>query len=443
MERNTAILYSTALCNLKCTYCFINKNPGLKAIDDILAESFADENYYFDFIREYFPSRGDLHELQVWGGETFLHMERVYGVIHKLIGFYPFFRRFFASTNFSYQEWPDKIFGLLEQFRIYKDRRFDVTIQLSLDGPDYITDLTRGNGTTAACLKNYKILLDRVGEIPPNVSLHLAFKPTLSVETMYLLDTKDKLIAYYQFFEDLIDQVMELKCQRLSVNYPIPNIGVPAPAGKKDGEYFAELVKNCRELERENVERHYFQYYVEITPFSTNVRPRDEDSYNYPCFNCGTGSANVGFLPNRRISSCHSGFTDVLDDYERCFLEDPDSAIDGKIFHTTHNKFTHNKAGYKAYERQMGFYNCDGSICRMGCLAGFIRTLAIAGEIEKKYDSEQGALRGAALYQSCTCNCVRDNYMVTGSTTLPPEGMIKLLLNGAIDYIMEDCNVCT
>ncbi|WP_304585033.1 baseplate J/gp47 family protein [Acutalibacter muris] len=79
----------------------------------------------------------------------------------------------------------------------------------------------------------------------------------------------------------------------------------------------------------------------------------------------------------------------------------------------------------------------------MGCLAGFLRTLAIAGEIDDKYATEEGAFHGAELYQSCTCNCLRDNYMVTGSTTLQPEGMIKLLLNGAIDYIMEEKeNVC-
>ena len=46
---------------------------------------------------------------------------------------------------------------------------------------------------------------------------------------------------------------------------------------------------------------------------------------------------------------------------------------------------------------------------------------------------------------------MRDNYMVTGSTSLQPEGMIKLLLNGAVDHIIPDCrkdgeeehNVCS
>lgn len=447
MERTTAVLYSTAVCNLNCTYCYINKNQGLKAIDNVLAESFADPEYYFNFIRDYFPHRGDLLELEVWGAETFLHMERVFPTLHKLIGFYPFFRRFFASTNFSYPDWPDKVLDLLNQFSGYAPRRFDVHLQLSLDGPEHITDQTRGRGVTRLCLQNYDRLLERADEIPENVSLFLAFKPTLSIDTMYQLDTKEEIIEYYRFFEDLIQKVVDLNRCNLNVNYPVPNVGVPVPAGKADGEYFAWLVRNCREIEQETP----FRFYREITPFSTNVRPRDEDTYNYPCFNCGTGSKNVGFLPNRLISSCHNGFVDVLEDYEKHFQANPDSSIDAKLFQPTHNKFTHTEAEYAAYEKQISHYNAPGSLCRMGCLAGFIRTLALAGEIEEKYATEEGAFRGAELYQSCTCNCMRDNYMVTGSTSLQPEGMIKLLLNGAVDHIIPDCrkdgeeehNVCS
>ena len=439
MQRTTAVLYSTAVCNLNCTYCYINKNKGLSAIDRLLAESFSDPDYYFSFIRDYFPHRGDLQNLEVWGAETFLHMERVHPTIHKLVEHYPFFRRFFASTNFSYPEWTDKVFDLLGQFAGYAPRRFEVTLQLSLDGPSHITDATRGQGVTEKCLENFDRLLARAGEIPGNVNLFLAFKPTLSVDAMYALDTKEKIVAYYQFFEGLIQKVADLNLPNLNVNFPVPNIGVPAPASKADGEFFAQLVKHCRELEWENNEKEHFRFYQEITPFSTNVRPKEEATFNYPCFNCGTGSSNLGFLPNRLLSSCHNGFVDLLEDYEANFLANPDSSIDAKLFQPTHSKFTHTEADYAAYERQIAHYNAPESLCRMGCLAGFIRTLALAGEIDGKYATEEGAFHGAELYQSCTCNCLRDNYMVTGSTCLQPEGMIKLLLNGAVEHIMADC----
>ena len=34
--KETLILYTSALCNLKCTYCYIDKNPILKDIDNTL-----------------------------------------------------------------------------------------------------------------------------------------------------------------------------------------------------------------------------------------------------------------------------------------------------------------------------------------------------------------------------------------------------------------------
>ena len=39
-RRRNLILYTTAICNLKCTYCYIDKNPALQKIDKILDESF-------------------------------------------------------------------------------------------------------------------------------------------------------------------------------------------------------------------------------------------------------------------------------------------------------------------------------------------------------------------------------------------------------------------
>ena len=39
-DRYSLVLYTTAVCNLNCRYCFIDKNPALKQIDDYLDKSF-------------------------------------------------------------------------------------------------------------------------------------------------------------------------------------------------------------------------------------------------------------------------------------------------------------------------------------------------------------------------------------------------------------------
>ena len=56
MEKNlfdTCVLYNDSICNLKCRYCYIDKNPALIKIDNLLKESFKGD-YYFNFSKEIF-----------------------------------------------------------------------------------------------------------------------------------------------------------------------------------------------------------------------------------------------------------------------------------------------------------------------------------------------------------------------------------------------------
>ena len=48
----TCVLYDDSICNLKCRYCYIDKNPALLEIDRILADSFKND-YYFNFSKKY------------------------------------------------------------------------------------------------------------------------------------------------------------------------------------------------------------------------------------------------------------------------------------------------------------------------------------------------------------------------------------------------------
>lgn len=63
-DRKTLVLYSTAVCNLKCTYCFIDKNPALQKIDQLLDESYKGD-YYFNFAKQVFPDPNQLEEIQI------------------------------------------------------------------------------------------------------------------------------------------------------------------------------------------------------------------------------------------------------------------------------------------------------------------------------------------------------------------------------------------
>lgn len=443
MDKNnkldTVILYTTGVCNLNCRYCGIDKNESLHFTDKALEESFKGD-YYFNLIKKYLPHKNQLKRLETWGGEPFMHMERVYETLHNCINYYPFFKEMFSSTNFSYPTWNDKFFGLMSQFGQYDYRDFIYSLQLSCDGPEYINDRGRGNGTTKKCLENYKKFVEMLPtHLPSNVTLSIGIKPTLDINTYKELLNKDKIIEYYKFFEDnFIRPIAELNYSNIFISFPIPNMAVPTPATMEDGKNFAKLCKLCREIELEDK---YFEFYKEITPFSTEIIQQDL-TYNYDCHTCGTGTTMIGFLPNNIISACHEGFTEFANNYREL------TAKSNRVNTTTtllDNYLTENKfklcvseEEYKLFHYQMDLFTKEKTTSRLATSTLEICTLAMAGQIDNKYSDQVEALKAAIFMQSHTAFCIKDNIHICGSLTLTPLGMYKLLLNGAMDYIIHD-----
>ena len=66
---------------------------------------------------------------------------------------------------------------MIHQFTKYPYRTFKLAIQLSVDGPPYINDANRGNGTSEKCLNNFKKLLSIIKtDLPDNVLISFAIK---------------------------------------------------------------------------------------------------------------------------------------------------------------------------------------------------------------------------------------------------------------------------
>lgn len=440
-ERDTAIFYTCGLCNLQCRYCGIHKSPVLKEIDDLLAKSF-EGDYYFNRVKEYFPRKDMLKSFETWGGEPFLRMERLHPTLRKLIEYYPFFSKGFSSTNFSYPEWTDKFFSLMDVFGEYPYRDFDYCLQLSIDGPEEINDAGRGKGVTKKCLKNFNKLIDllKQNRLPKNINLVLSLKPTLDNDTIKKLNTKEKIIEYYQFLEDnFIKPVYFLENPKISIGNDIPNTAVPSPTTTEDGKFFAELIKNCLEIEQENNEKQYFQHYQHITPFGAGAE-QEEITYKYGYNNCGTGRTTVGFLPNNLISTCHEGFTQIVEKYTELAAKD-----NRELSSITFDRFLNEQAvalsgndeNYCDHCYKMSLYNKDNACSRLVSDTALIISLALSGIIDEKYIEEKEALKGAIFVQSKTAYCIKDNYNKTGSYNLQPIGLFVLLLNGAMDYMTQ------
>ena len=440
-DRRTAVVYSCGICNLNCRYCMIDKNPVLKDIDDLLEESFKGD-YYFNRIKEYFPRPDQLKRFETWGGEPFLRMDRVYPLVHKLINYYPYFKEMFSSTNFSYDTWIDQFMGLMNVFAQYPYREFEYQLQLSVDGPEYINDANRGKGVTERCIKNFDKLVQIIkdGKFPQNVRLGICIKGTWDLDCIRKLNDKQKIIEFYQFYEDAyMQKIRELNNPKIFFGECIPNTATPAPTTKEDGIIFAELVKKCREIEKENDTQHYFKYYHHITPYVGLNGMGLNYSYQGICAGCGSGQSMLGFLPLNHVSSCHEGFTLLVDQYKQYAAKRSDENLTvsvNKFFEEQPTPMCLTDDEYIQHENKMSYLNVD-SPAQIANSVITVMTLAMAGEIDKRYLDEEEALKAATYVLQNTSFCIKANYAITGSFALEPFDLYKLLLNGALDYLIE------
>lgn len=454
---NTLILYPCATCNLHCRYCQIDKNPILNKIDEALAKSFQSD-YYFKQIKKYFPNRGQLNRVETWGGEPFLHMDRIYSTLHNIIKEYPYFNSMYSSTNFAYTHWINQFFGLMDQFSKYPYRDFSYELQLSVDGPEEINDGNRGTGTTKKCLNNFNILINELknNRLPNNVDLSISIKATLDMDNLHRLNSKEKIIKYYQWFENNFEKPFyDAKLpENIKFYNAHPNTAVPSPTTKEDGKNFANICKLCREIEQENKEQQYFNYYNCITFFDTDTT-ENILTYRYNDHTCGSGYTSIGLLPDEMLSTCHEGFTHFIEEYKKIAANNNNNNNSSIAFNRFLNEqnlpFCVDEEGFKEHCRKMQMYANPNTSARLATIAIEIISLAMADEIDKKFLDTKNALKGAIFLQSHTSYCIKDNYNQTGSFLTIPTGIIKLMLNGAMDYIQHDgelrtegayCNGC-
>ncbi len=443
-ERRTCILYTTAVCNLNCVYCYIDKSEVLQKIDDILDESFKGD-YYFNFAKKMFPDPQQLTSMEFWGGEPTIRLDRAFYTMEKMIAYYPRLSDFTFSTNFTGEHWFPQFFGFCDVLKKFPYRNFVLNLQLSIDGPEYLNDPQRGQGVTKEFIKHFKQLVQykKENKYPDNLRINFFFKPTLSGYSIPLLQTREAIIEYYQFFEKFKELTAWYEDENFDFTLTIPNTACPSPHTVEEGHQFANLCKLCREIERENLETPIFKYYKAITPLA----PRDRGleykrcpNYSSACGHCGMATFNVGLLPNNRISLCHNGFVDLLTDYKIKSMEDKQLAfhnIDSELFNRNLDTRDTNCSieEYPLYEDIVSHFNPrTGQTFQVAQLTGLIRYLASQGLIEKKYEYEKNAVDAARFIQDSTSYCIRDNLGSTGSTIGYPMGLIKLLLNGAKEH---------
>lgn len=442
-NRSVLTLYINAKCNLNCSYCYINKNPSLQKLDREIGDLYKTD-YYVDFAKEIFTNQEELKRVDFWGGEPLLSITRISDTFEKLIRNFPNLYRTSFSTNFTHDLCIPELIKLLNIYRKFPNRKFKLMLQISIDGDSDITDVSRGKDVTKRILSNFDKLMVAISEdniVPDNVILDIFTKSTIASSNFDLLNNKDYLIKYFQFFENnFLNKINNLNKENVTTFPAVYNFVSPSAYTQEDGIKLKDICKLSREIEKENAEKKYFKYYKIITPLANFKAPRHNSCVDY-CYRsgcCGLGIHTVGLLPNDYICVCHRAFTAFTDDYAKDFVINKDATVETRGCNLYGTQMLFHKNELPEFVKKIETFLDSSSRNYISSIAIAIKMLAMAGHIDEKYNDEFECIRGAKNIVRIATPCLYCNEAMSGSLNLYHSDELRLFLNGAIDYIMED-----
>lgn len=210
-------------------------------------------------------------------------------------------------------------------------------------------------------------------------------------------------------------------------------MATPVPATKRDGELFAIFCKNCQEIKKDE----YFKYYRNITPYKKETKSSYGKTYNCQSYCCGFGNQVVGLLPNNLYATCNEGFVYCDEDYTKIKDKDEVKSTINKKIDAMNQRLCLNEEQYSTFQKQHSYFYNDNSSFLIGNITSLIVMLALTKQIEDKYSNIEKAAETANCIFDHISICLKDSYNSTGSFSMIPNGLIKLLLNGALEYILE------
>lgn len=449
-------LFTTALCNLNCNYCYICKDSagGLKVIDKDLEEDFKNRNQIKQIL-DYDPNISEsLTGLTLWGGEPFLKIERFVDTMEDYFKAFPNLSKIDTSTNFTIPNQAKIIEDMLNKIdRLYQgDKPFTFDLQISIDGYEEMNDISRGQGVTAKFLKNFYDLLE-IKYNADRIHMTVHTKPTLSRDSFKYINTPELMMKWFDFFDKKMNRPHFISKAKWTYTSSLWNCAQPTEWTSDDGKEYAKITRLIQELTPKIFEEcPGWTGYETLVPeaqlavfglgdfgvFSTEELGK---SFARPCCGggCGAFVGNIVPIPHGYYTMCHRGLFDEYTDYSNN-LQSLDNLNNlSKMFFQADNSrdWILTKEQLKTLNHSMTpLYTCP-SMIRYTDLIISIREYAIAGIIDEKY-KDVAEIEKTLGYFLLNSYCVQDSYIFNGSWTTIVSLEVPLFYNGVMDVVVQE-----
>lgn len=415
---NIDFLFSTD-CNMACQYCYIKKDKkemsayNLKTREKILNGELK-QNVINSLGKTHLK---EIKAIGLWGAEPTINAKYFYSFLDQMLEIMPNLNYLMFSTN-SYLGYNYiKLFiDVINDLSIKYNKKLNLHIQFSLDGPPWINEQSRKIGATQRTIDTIYAICDNFTD-DFNGRLEINIKPTLAFDYMKkMLDDHQLLIDYFDFFKELEDTTNEKSegKKKLSAHpHGLPTLVLPGEYTSQDGKDYARWVKLLWDT---NLDKRFYLY----QPFRT-INFLNEDWELQDKVICGAGHQGMVLNADGDIISCHQ-----LAKYSSYDLEKRQVPIIQA--HSTLTGESINKVEYVAnllhiYDKNLFSY-----------FEIITKQLAKIGQIEPIYETNQEARKLLYLFVTCAY-CFAGQGEETQEPFIFAPSLIRFFGNGAAEIL--------
>lgn len=457
-KQEASTLYFSGTCQLKCKYCFLPKIPShMKRINDMIIE-WIDSGKMIEDMK--YIHGDQLIHIALWGGEPVINFNHIIPIIGKLFDEFPKLETFSFSTNIA----SENLVRLIKEFYLTvkaeaekRNRNHIVKVQTSLDGPSEVNNCNRVGSFSSKIVENilevFRFLVAEKVNVD-NFSIH--GKATMTMDNIRkFYQSPVELSNYFKFFDDMYSKINET-CKVFPRTFHAISYAYPGQYTKEDGELFTkflDLLYNKSFLFAKDLK--FINDFTEQTFAKINgmlkhinrVRNRDYIGEFQAGSSCSAGRGDFGLGYNSMAHICQGTFffdEKVMSEINDQNLITEFEEYQGYSFRNFDNflkekwiipikddlkiaRFQHNLSTFHKSIKFRYWYNYS-----------ILKELAMSGQILEKYIKDNVDFKILnMILTSGEFSCITNNIWESGSIFHGPVSIMKLLGNGAADFILD------
>jgi len=423
-----AEIMTSGTCPLKCKYCYIPKSKAMGEIHERI-EKDLESGAFLNRLQTVYGE--DLEHLGFWGTEPLLTLPLIEKHIPELL------RRFkkLETVGFStsLMVFPDRIVDFAKALveHLPPNRELIYKVQISLDGPAFITDTSRVKGAAKTIPKNFFALIEKLNGVDlGSLRVKFTWKVTHTPDAIHsLLEAPERFDEYFKYFDDLRAKfIKESKNGKVALKSSYyPTLMMPGKYTSDDGKQLAQYLREFHKRKRFTA---YTGRLNRMFKYNTELSKRHT-------FSCSGGDSNLGI--GEYVHICHRTFYYNNDNYIESILATDIENWDVSLFQR--GTVDHIRRSYivdvnelRRFRYVMRGYH-DFWQFQLSYVRAMMTELALVGQVDP-IESEEIMELFALFINSCL-SCPMEKLLNTGSIHLQVVSLFRMFGNGAFKEILK------